>query len=874
MSPPRFLLRTLIAALVLGAGCIKEHPDEPHRNLPPKTFMWLFPDSSIAEGTSRQHVRWWGEDPDGVIKGFLFTFDKKVAGTLPPLMSDTVPWIWTAKNDTVVTFPLLVRRDTFDVAVRAVDNSWQVTLPEHAVVRLGTSPFWDSNDNGLFDGADMELPTLRDAMDLQGAALGIPVLNQPPTVVFAQNPNDPAFVMKQPETTFTAATFAWVGTDPDGDQTITDYEIALNDTSDPLRWFVVSGNIRLISLVVPRERSDTAGSEVVADLYTGRFSTTRHFIGQLSHLRLDSLNTFYIRARDVAGDVSPIIQLPGAADRWYVKKPVGKILIISDYISRDSTTALQFYQSTLAQIPGFDKSEVLNIGRGLTAQQKKDSRTGILVPPFIDPAFVYTLHLFDAVFWYTDQLPSLAVAQYPLFQYVRDASHHGKVIFTTTFESSSDPRGALKDFAPIDSVSSVDLGVSRLLPTLGDTRLPAGYLLYPDSSEPANIYPALRFNSTQANFTVFFRPIYRRADAKYIYHLQPDALNPKRYVYSSVISDLRAISAIGSDVWACGANGVILHSSDRGVTWKTQRSGTSVTLSAARFLDGNTGLAVGDGGTILITQNGGSTWGNASILKSENLASIDFSSSTTGVIVGTNGLLIRTTNGGTTWTSPSRRTAKNLNSVQFIDQSLGVAAGDSGTVVKTTDGGASWILIPGITSRNLANVRFASPSVLTAIGQSGVLLRSTDSGDSWTTQSSFTAADIRGLVFVDQNVGYITGANGLIFQTQDGGISWTPQLSGIERINLNGQLLNGILFPTPTQGICVATGGIIIVTNDGGLTWSTAPSGNLDVGVIDGIGTDGKRSFAFLSLPLHFLNGDGTNVQLFLEKVLRQEFGL
>jgi hypothetical protein len=44
------------------------------------------------------------------------------------------------------------------------------------------------------------------------------------------------------------------------------------------------------------------------------------------------------------------------------------------------------------------------------------------------------------------------------------------------------------------------------------------------------------------------------------------------------------------------------------------------------------------------------------------------------------------------------------------------------------------------------------------------------------------------------------------------------------------------------------------------------------VGVIDGPGTDGKRGIAFVSLPLHLLNGDGTNLFLFFQKVL-SEFG-
>jgi len=871
-----------IAFVLLAAGCTEEQPGEPLANKTPSTYLWLFPDSTIAQGVSRQHVRWWGEDPDGIIKGYLFTYGKIIApgGVLP--QPDTLRWTWTTRNDTLVAFPLRTKRDTFDVAVRGVDNRFLSILPEHAVIRLSPSPYWDLNDNGVFDGQDAPLQTLVGSYDLKGSALPMPIVNQPPAVVFAQNPNDPTTVMAQPETTFTAATFAWVGSDPDGDETIAGYEIALNDTSNESDWVKLRDNINLISVVVPRQRSDTATGEVTADLYTGKFSTVRIFDTTIAHLRLDALNTFYLRARDVAGDASPVIQLPSAGGRWYVKKPRSRLLIVSDYIGADSSFAWNYYRSTLGQFAGFENGEVLNIARGLTATQKKESKVGVLVPPFIDPAFVYTLHLFDLVFWFTDQFPSLAVAQYPLFQYPRDPVHHGKVIFSTVFESASDPRGALKDFAPIDSVSSVDLSNNRLLPTLGDTRVPRGYTLDPDSTDPGNLYPMLRLDpkapngNSLANYLGYLRPIYRRADAKYIYHMQADTRVPARYVYSPVITDLLSLASFGSDAWACGVSGAVLHSSDAGTTWNSQTAsvGTTNTLRDIRFTDALNGWVVGDGGSIYQTQNGGEAWSNVSVITLENLYGVDFGSDTTAIVVGSNGLLIRSTNGGSSWRSPSSRTSHHLRSVRFFDRSNAIAVGDSGTVVKTTDAGITWSLIPSITSRALNAVRYATGTLVYAVGSSGTVLRSTDAGDSWIVQSPFTTSDLRGLSFLDQVTGSACGANGVLFRTNDGGATWSPAVTGISQpINNNGQILTNFVYSGAGGGIAAATGGIIIITSDGGATWSAAPRGNLEMGVIDGPGSDGKRSFAFISLPLHYLNGDGTNVFLFFEKVL-SEFGL
>jgi photosystem II stability/assembly factor-like uncharacterized protein len=58
--------------------------------------------------------------------------------------------------------------------------------------------------------------------------------------------------------------------------------------------------------------------------------------------------------------------------------------------------------------------------------------------------------------------------------------------------------------------------------------------------------------------------------------------------------------------FAVGWAGRILNTTDSGVTWSDQTSGTSVNLNGVSF-GGNalTGIAVGDGGTILRTTNGG-----------------------------------------------------------------------------------------------------------------------------------------------------------------------------------------------------------------------------------------------------------------------------
>jgi len=536
----------IIFLFCASLSCRENLVDAPLANQPPKTALWLYPQTEIRVGVSKQQLHWWGEDPDGVVRGYLFGFRIVSLPVTAAVFPDTLRYVWTTSTDTTILFPLDTLFRRFAVTVRAVDNTFS-GLSEHSPVRLSPFPYWDSNDNGVFDGGDLRLEALSAAVDPLGKTLTFPIVNSPPTVSFLPNPTDPTLALKQPDTTYTAATFAWTASDPDGFNTLRSYRIALNDTSNPSNWLTVSLRDTLVTLVVPRGRSDAAGPQVMADVYSGAF-LNRRLVGQLPGLRLDATNVFFVQVKDVAGAYSQAIMLPSGSDRWYVKRPRGRLLIVNDYINSDGDAALATYLSNLGNIPGgqFKSVDMLNIGVGLTAGNKSDGKPGPFTPPFVDPALIQTFLLYDYVFWYTDQFPSLATAQLSLFTYLHNG---GKVLFSTTFQNSIDPRGALKDFAPIDSISSASFTPR---PAAGDTRVPANYRVYPDSSNPGSIYPQLAFNAPAPPATfhlVFMRPIYRRTDARYLYHLQPDTANsPPRYIGMpnvAAVDGLRTIVFVG-----------------------------------------------------------------------------------------------------------------------------------------------------------------------------------------------------------------------------------------------------------------------------------------------------------------------------------------
>ncbi len=530
------------------SGCRESVTDKPVPGRPPQTFLWLFPDAEVRVGVSRTHLRWWGESPDGLIRGYLFSF-KVVTGNVTTLpVPDTLRYVWVTRNDSTFLFPLDTLFRRFAVVVRAVDDAFP-GLPEHSPVRLLPFPFWDKNDNGVFDAADQRLETLTGAVDPVGAVLTFPIRNTPPTIGLLPNPKDATIVQRLPDTTYTVITIGFKGSDSDGDNTLASYRIALNDTGATGQWVTVALRDTIVTMVVPRSRSDAAGATVTADLYSGPF-LGRRLIGQVPNLRLDADNAVFVQARDVAGEYSLPLRLPSGTDRWYVRKPRAKLLLVSDYTNFDAQLARTTYSSALASVPGgaFTQVDQLDITLGVTAADKEAGRYGRLVPQFVDPALIQTFLLYDYVLWYTDQVPSLGVAQLSIFPYLQNG---GRVIFSTMFLNTSDPRGALRDFAPIDSVSSVDLSPTRPAPppaVVGDSRIPANYVVYADSSDLSSVYPQLAFNTSPVIHSVFMRPIYRRSDARYIYRMQADARIPQRYLGSpnlAVIDGQNTIIFVG-----------------------------------------------------------------------------------------------------------------------------------------------------------------------------------------------------------------------------------------------------------------------------------------------------------------------------------------
>ncbi len=170
-------------------GCSQNITDSPKPNQPPVTHLALrsvAPDS-LQPTTSKQTLHWWGDDPDGRVIGFIYTFNPNAFNYAEWIFSDAIPPDWTFTTKTQETFTLrLAGTDTsYTFWVKAIDD--------------------------------------QNAADPVGARQTYPIINSSPVVQFPTGTD-------VPESTFTVANFSWLATDLDGDDTIEKFEYVLDDT--------------------------------------------------------------------------------------------------------------------------------------------------------------------------------------------------------------------------------------------------------------------------------------------------------------------------------------------------------------------------------------------------------------------------------------------------------------------------------------------------------------------------------------------------------------------------------------------------------------------------------------------------------------------
>jgi photosystem II stability/assembly factor-like uncharacterized protein len=278
--------------------------------------------------------------------------------------------------------------------------------------------------------------------------------------------------------------------------------------------------------------------------------------------------------------------------------------------------------------------------------------------------------------------------------------------------------------------------------------------------------------------------------------------------------DLAGVDMISeTEGWAVGEAGTILHTTDGGVTWTEQASGTVEALHAVKFLDASHGWAVGT--VMLWTDDGGSSWRQGNAFPASNYG-VDFVDLNRGWAVGTGGVVFRTTDGGRNWMPSPTPTSENLKDVDFMSASVGWAVGANGTIIRTTNGGTTWTRQRSRTTAFLDGVSFVSAQEGWAAGGS-TILHTTNGGVTWQKQTTPPGTWAYSLKFADALHGWAAGTS--LASTIDGGQTWTLQPVA------NPNWLFGVDFTGPSTGVTVGELGGVFTTGDGGSTWLTRLNG-------------------------------------------------
>lgn len=395
------------------ASCIEKITEVPYVNKPPKTGLFLIPDSVISKQPSKISIHWWGDDTDGLIVGYYFTWDN-------------VNWTFTTKNDSTFSLQIGAADTTYIFKIAAVDNSGNGVYDTEVVrngISFGPEPYTDANGNGIYDAGEVFVDI--GAMDPNPVSLPFPIKNSAPTISINT-------LTVLPDSSFPVMTFGWNAADIDGESTISAVEIVLNDSSNTAGTITLNGSVRFITIRAATLTGTTTSCEV---LVNGLESSIHSQL--LPGLNLDGNNRIYIRVRDISGAVSSYLRIPETGINWFVKKPKGQLLLFDDYTLIDD--AADFYSATLHTING---SQLAGKYDNWDYARSK--------VPFASVTFPLTLKLFKYILWYSDTNPSLDLAAGAVKKF-NDAG--GKILFSMSFPSVFDVT-ILQGFLPIDSTTN------------------------------------------------------------------------------------------------------------------------------------------------------------------------------------------------------------------------------------------------------------------------------------------------------------------------------------------------------------------------------------------------------------------------------------
>ncbi len=290
-----------------------------------------------------------------------------------------------------------------------------------------------------------------------------------------------------------------------------------------------------------------------------------------------------------------------------------------------------------------------------------------------------------------------------------------------------------------------------------------------------------------------------------------------------------AIASYGNDIFT-GGDGILYQSEDEAQNWAVALTGIFPSnFRKVSFADNMHGVAVGNNSgylynSVYVTEDGGNNW----IRKYENPSGTQYYATHlrpdgVGIACGSGGIVRITSNYGAAWTTGANPNVTGRACWAFTENEYLIGAGG---IYRTNNRGATW---EHTAVGQVLDIHF--PTALTGYTVGGnSMARTTDGGLNWTTTTTPNFAEANSIFFLNEDIGYI-GTNG-IYKTTDAGATWTLIDTGYNVVS--------VYFYDELTGFAAHSNGQVKGTTDGGETWTTVIRSSYDQRIGDAAFLDGK----------------------------------
>jgi hypothetical protein len=196
--------------------------------------------------------------------------------------------------------------------------------------------------------------------------------------------------------------------------------------------------------------------------------------------------------------------------------------------------------------------------------------------------------------------------------------------------------------------------------------------------------------------------------------------------------DLYGIALRDNIALATGDSGLILRSTDKGITWSQLSSGTGLLIRSVGFFDEDTAIIAageinGTGGEVLRSTDKGISWTDVLGPLQYECNRIAISGST-AMVTSLRGRVYVSTNSGQAWTSRWLGVQDDLYGIALHTDQRGVVVSGFGGVFSTSDGGDTWTDELSPTSNWLYSPSYVGADTVLIVGWGSTILRMTSSG--------------------------------------------------------------------------------------------------------------------------------------------------